>query len=199
MGDPYEDLGVPYGSDPETVKAAFARFSRRLTPERRAADPEAAAAYAKIAAAYAELANRKTHLDMFESWGKGGPDPQAPPPAAAVPEPAAAAAPVESGPEAKPSEEYTFHRFKGRFCLAAGAVMAVRGAIGVYLDPGGLLHRLARHVPWTGELDRDGAFIVMLMGLGTAAWGAGSFLISDREAREMARRRRYRIGRRGFF
>lgn len=198
MGDPYEDLGVPYGSDPETVKAAFARFSRRLTPERRAADPEAAAVYAKIAAAYAELANRKTHLDMFESWGKGGPEPQAPPPPAAAPEPAAAAANAGTGPEAQPSEEYTFHRFKGRFCLAAGALMAVRGAIGVYL-PESLLERLARHVPWIGDIGRDAAFIVMIMGLGTAVWGAVSFLISDKEAREMARRRRYRIGRRGIF
>lgn len=54
MGDPYADLGLPYGADPETVKDAFSRLSRRLTPERRAAEPEAAAAYAKIAAAYAD-------------------------------------------------------------------------------------------------------------------------------------------------
>ena len=77
--------------------------------------------------------------------------------------------------------------------------MAARGAIGVYLDPEGLLNLLARRLPWIGEVDRDAAFILMIMGGASAFWGAGSFLISDREARELAQRRRRRIGGRGFF
>lgn len=195
MGDPYEDLGVPYGSDAETVKDAFARLSRRLSPERRAADPEAAAAYERIAAAYAELSKRKALVDSFEQWGKGGPDLQGPPPRvpAPAPPPPAARVPTEGSSGPRPSEDHTFHRFKGRFFLAAGALLAVRGAIGVYLVPGGLVDRLARRLPWIGDIDRDAAFIVMIMGLGTAAWGAGSFLISEREAQELARRRRRRF------
>lgn len=195
MGDPYEDLGVPYGSDPETVKGAFSRLSRRLTPERRAADPEAAEAYAKIAAAYAELSKRKALVDPFEEWGKGGPAPKGPPPRVPAPAPAAPDVRVscEGSPETRPSEAYTFHRFKGRFCVAAGAVMAVRGAIGVYLDPGGIVNRLARHVPVIGDFEGDGLFILMIIGIATAVWGGGSFLISEREAQELARRRRRRF------
>lgn len=204
MGDPYEDLGLPYGSDPETVKDAFSRLSRRLTPERRAADPAAAAAYAKIAAAYAELSKRKALVDPFEQWGKGGPDLQGPPPR--VPAPAAASAadapaadaPAGETPELKPGEEFSVRRFKGRLCVVVGAMMVARGASAVYLDPSGWVNRLARHLPWIGELEREPAFIVMFIGMATVVWGAGSFMISDREADELARRGRLqRLRRRG--
>ncbi|MCR4294963.1 MAG: DnaJ domain-containing protein [Elusimicrobia bacterium] len=201
MSDPYEDLGLPYGSDPETVKDAFARLSRRLSPERRAADPEAAAAYARIAAAYAELSKRKALVDPFEEWGKGGPNLQGPPPrAGGAPDaaPAAAGAPAEERPELKPGEEFNFRRFKGRLCVVAGAMMVVRGASAVYLDPSGWVNRLARHLPWIGELEREPAFLVMIIGMATVVWGAGSFMISDREAEELERRGRLqRLRRRG--
>lgn len=196
MADPYEVLGLPYGSEPEAVRAAFARLSRRLSPQRRAADPAAAAAYAKIAAAYADLSKRKSLVDPFEEWGKGGPNLQGPPPHAQAPAPER---PGEDRAELKPGEEYTFHRFKGRLCVAAGALLAARGAMGVYLDPWGLPNRLARHLPWIGDIDRDAAFLVMIIGIGTAVWGAGSFLISEREAQELSRRGRYRRRQRWYF
>lgn len=206
MGDPYEDLGVPYGSDPETVQDAFSRLSRRLTPERRAADPEAAAAYAKIEAAYAELSKRKALVDPFEEWGKGGPAPQGPPPRVTASAPAEAGASAgeqgEEPPELKPGEEFNFRRFKGRLCVATGALMVARGASAVYLDPSGWMNRLARQLPWIGELEREPAFIVMFIGMATVVWGVGSFMVSDREADHLERRgvlQRLRRRRRRFF
>lgn len=203
MGDPYEDLGVPYGSDPETVKGAFARLSRRLSPERRAADPEAAAAYAKIEAAYVELSKRKALIDPFEQWGKGGPDLQGPPPPrvpALAPGDAAAPAgePAAETPELKPGEEFNFRRFKGRLSVVAGVLMVMRGASAVYLDPSGWVNRLMRQLPWIGELEREPAFLVMIIGMATLIWGAGSFMISDRDVEELERRGRLqRLRRRG--
>lgn len=197
MSDPYADLGLPYGADPETVRDAYSRLSRRLTPERRAAEPEAAAAYARIAAAYAELSKRKALVDPFEEWSKGGPDIQGgPPPRVAAPAPAEAA--VEDRPELRPGEEFSFRRFKGRLCVVVGILMALRGASAVYLDPSGWVNRLMRHLPWIGELEREPAFLVMIIGMATLIWGAGSFMISDREAEELERRGRLaRLRRRG--
>ncbi|MDP3540834.1 MAG: DnaJ domain-containing protein [Elusimicrobiota bacterium] len=193
MGDPYEDLGLPYGADPQAVKDAFSRLARRLSPERRAADPEAAAAYAKIEAAYAELSKRKALVDPFEQWGKGGPDLQGPPPRVSAGAPEAAGPAAEQRPEQpelKPGEEFNFRRFKGRLCVVVGVLMVARGASVVYIGPSGWVNRLARHLPWVGELEREPAFIVMFIGMAALIWGAGSFMISDREAEELERRGR---------
>lgn len=135
---------------------------------------------------------RDERYAQFEEWGKGGPDLQGPPPRAAS-APRAAGAPREidtvdeAPPELKPGEEFSFRRFKGQLCVYAGAIMAARGAVGVYLDPYGLLARLARHTPLIGELEREGAFLVMIAGMAAIVWGAGSFMVTDREAEELDR------------
>lgn len=201
MPDPHDVLGVPGGADPEEIKAAFDRLSRRLPPERRAADPEAAAAFATIAAAYALLSRpeRRARLEAFEDWGKGGPDvPAGPPRAAAAPRTAAgdgtaadaaADAAVDGPPELKPGEEFNFRRFKGQLCVYAGALMVARGAVAVYFDPYGWPSRLARHLPLIGACEqKEPAFLVMIMGMAAVVGGAGSFMVTDREIEELDRR-----------
>ena len=102
----------------------------------------------------------------------------------------------EGPPDLKPGEEFNFERFTARLGLAAGLLIAARGAAGVWL-PGGFLDGLGRRLPMVGEVDADKAFIVLLIGGGVAAWNGMKLMMSNSALDAMAaeQARRYRRGR----
>lgn len=105
--DCYEILGVPRDAKPDEIKAAYRALALRRHPDLNAGDPRAGERFMRIQAAYEVLGNpyRRARYDLARSWRE---------------------APAKARPRRGPG---------AGFLMLIGALIALRGLAGIFLDP----------------------------------------------------------------
>lgn len=145
--DCYEILGVPRDAKPDEIKAAYRALALRRHPDLNAGDPNAGARFMRVQAAYEILGNpyRRARYDLARSWrGRG----------------AGADSPAEASPR---------RGLGPGFLMFVGALVALRGFAGIFLDPqDGMIPEWL--LPGAG---RDDSFRLYVIGMAMVFCAAG--------------------------